>query len=87
MATHRFDVMIPDKRGEQTYWRKIGSVLEKDGGKLSMKLDMIPLGAWDGWAQLFVPKPKDGAAPVRHAPAPAPAPKQAEAFEDDDIPF
>ncbi len=36
----------------------IGKVIEKANGKLSLKLDVIPLN-FDGWAMLLPPRPKD----------------------------
>lgn len=31
-------------------WERIGVLLEKDDGKLSLKLDLLPISKdWDGW--------------------------------------
>lgn len=30
-------------------WEKVGVLLEKDNGKMSIKLDLIPATGWDGW--------------------------------------
>ena len=30
-------------------WEKIGVLLEKEDGKRSLKLDLVPAGTWDGW--------------------------------------
>lgn len=39
---------------EQTSWLTIGKVVEKQNGKLVLKLDSIPV-AFDGWVQFFDP--------------------------------
>ncbi|MEM7828551.1 MAG: hypothetical protein QW561_04350 [Candidatus Aenigmatarchaeota archaeon] len=36
-----------DKNGKAR-WEKVGVLLDKDD-KLSLKLDLIPVGQWDGW--------------------------------------
>ncbi|MBI5741985.1 MAG: hypothetical protein HZA16_14870 [Nitrospirae bacterium] len=30
-------------------WEKVGVLLEKEDGKKSLKLDLIPAYGWDGW--------------------------------------
>lgn len=57
-----YDVCAGQKDGksEKVRWLKVGAVFEKDG-RLSMKLDSIPAGEWNGWLSLFEPKPKDDA--------------------------
>lgn len=48
-----------DKNGnEKAQWTNVGRVIEKDG-KLSMKLDVVPVG-FDGWIKFFEPKQRDG---------------------------
>jgi hypothetical protein len=40
------------KKGEnngKAQWEKVGVMLEKEGGKKSLKLDLMPAGGWDGW--------------------------------------
>jgi len=47
-----------NKSGEEKpNWVKMGVVFESEKG-LSIKIESIPVG-WDGWASLFVPKPKE----------------------------
>ncbi|MEW6417224.1 MAG: hypothetical protein AB1480_03785 [Nitrospirota bacterium] len=29
-------------------WERVGILIDKDG-KLSVKIDLIPVGTWDGW--------------------------------------
>lgn len=53
----------------KTRWNKVGVVMEKrDGNGLVMKLESIPTAtidrdgnpvAWDGWVQMFEPRPRD----------------------------
>ena len=44
----------------KNFWKTIGVVFFKDGGKISMKLNMMPLG-WDGWAIICDKQEKKGA--------------------------
>lgn len=30
-------------------WEKVGILMEKDDGRKSVKIDMIPANNWDGW--------------------------------------
>ena len=30
-------------------WEKVGIMMEKDDGKKSVKLDLVPVGQWDEW--------------------------------------
>ncbi len=46
-----------DKEGK-AWWEKVGVLIDKDG-KLSMKLDLIPVGNWDGWLVVSERKGKD----------------------------
>lgn len=62
---------------EKTKWHKCGVVIDNGKG-LSLKLESLPIG-FDGWLNLWEPKPKEEAAkpdPARH-------------FDDmrDEIPF
>ncbi len=58
---------------EKTKWIRIGSVIQTKSGKMSLKLETIPLG-WDGWASLMEPRQDE--------------PKKARnPGEDDDLPF
>lgn len=46
-----------DKEGKAR-WEKVGVLIDKDG-RLSMKLDLIPAGNWDGWLVVSERKGKD----------------------------
>jgi hypothetical protein len=37
-----------DKKGKAR-WEKVGVLMTKDDGKMSVKIDLIPVGNWDGW--------------------------------------
>ena len=37
-----------NKEGK-TRWEKVGILVEKDNGRKSIKINMIPAGDWDGW--------------------------------------
>jgi hypothetical protein len=72
-------------------YANVGTVFENDDGKLSLKLDTIPVGpGWSGYIQFFEPKPRQDAMPEGRTqqrsmpPAPATVPKN---DDDDDIPF
>lgn len=49
---------------EKTRWTTLGALFEKDNGKMSLKLESMPVGTeWDGWASVFPDdeeKPKRG---------------------------
>lgn len=74
-----------DKQGnEKTSWRKIGRLFIKEGGKISLKMEAIPVG-WDGWMHAFERKAD---------PNNSPAYQQAKQTRDnltkdfdDDLPF
>lgn len=38
-----------DEKEGKARWEKVGVLLEKDNGKMSIKLDLIPATNWDGW--------------------------------------
>ena len=40
-------------------WERVGVLLEKDEGKMSVKLDLMPMGSWDGWLVVSERKSKD----------------------------
>lgn len=79
---------------ERKRYTKVGTVFEDDQGRMSLKLDAVPVGPdWSGWISFFAPQDNSGqpqqrqaqtAAPARPAP---PAPADHDFPEDDDIPF
>jgi hypothetical protein len=40
-------------------WEKVGIMIEKNNGKRSLKLDLMPMGTWDGWLVVSEKKTKD----------------------------
>lgn len=40
-------------------WEKVGVLMEKEEGKRSVKLDLIPASNWDGWLVVAERKPKE----------------------------
>lgn len=53
-----------DKEGnEKSRYQTIGVVMDTKNG-LMLKLESVPL-AWDGWAYLNEPKPRDDAKPAK----------------------
>lgn len=66
---------------EKKRYLTVGTVFEGDGGKLSLKLDGMPVSPdWTGWISFYEPKPY-GADSHGQAKANGYAP------ETDDIPF
>ncbi len=37
-----------DEKTGKVRWEKVGILTDKEG-KLSIKIDLIPAGSWDGW--------------------------------------
>lgn len=40
-------------------WERIGVLLEKEDGKKSLKIDLLPMGDWDGWLVVSERKAKE----------------------------
>ena len=70
---------------EKTRWQRCGAVFEKDG-RLSIKLDAVPVGnEWNGWLSCFPPKERE--APQSGAKSYAKASRGSPSFDDMDTPF
>jgi len=41
------------EKTQKTQWIRVGVLLEKEDGKMRIKLDAIPIGNWDGWLNVF----------------------------------
>lgn len=55
-----YDVVVKSgERDGKVFWTRVGSFLEKENGKYSIKLDAIPTGNWDGWLNVVERKPKE----------------------------
>lgn len=74
---------IDGRQGRKTVWDRVG-VLVIDGEKISLRLDAIPAGGWDGWLKAF---PRDDER--RQGNGGQPAPRGGGVFDDldDDVPF
>ncbi len=91
MSKRIYNIVRPrEGKDGKTFWDRHGAMIV-DGDKISIHLDSIPAGEWNGWFNVY-PK-EDAEAQTRRATSPddyrkasgrAPAP--AGDF-DDDIPF
>jgi hypothetical protein len=46
-----YDLLWKRNDGEKSgkvFWQKVGILVDKEG-KLSVKIDLLPAGNWDGW--------------------------------------
>jgi len=66
MATKKYEAVATigkytDRQGnEKKRYLNVGTVFEDDQGRLSLKLDAIPVGQeWSGWISFFEPKPRE----------------------------
>ncbi len=48
-----------EKKDGKTRWENIGVLIENDG-KRSMKLNVLPVGDWDGWLTVVERKERSG---------------------------
>ena len=57
----KFDVVrIQSIEGrEKPAYTNCGIMLVKDDGKMSLKLNSVPVGDWDGWLSIFPKKDRD----------------------------
>ncbi len=62
-------------------YRTVGAVLQNDEGRLSLKLEMVPLVNFNGWINFYEPRDKEQKPDQRQGAAPAGDPF------DDSIPF
>lgn len=58
--TEMLDVLTPRKRKDKTFWLKIGAAFVRDGGKIGVELDALPLPDETGRVSLLLspPRPK-----------------------------
>lgn len=82
MSKRIFNITRPREGADgKTYWDRHG-ILVVDGDKISIKLESVPVGEWNGWFNCFAPADETNRQPQRHAQQ-APG-----GFDfDDDIPF
>ena len=43
----------------KAHWERVGVMLEKEDGKKSIKLDLMPAGNWEGWLVVSERKAKN----------------------------
>lgn len=81
---------------EKKQFSRVGTVFESEDGRLSLKLDTIPIGpGWSGFIQFYDPKPYEGGErqsdrmpPERRAShGMPPAPAATNDDEDENLPF
>ncbi len=68
----RFDICTPRKgKDDKTYWTKIGTAWFNDNGGKQLVFDALPVPDSEGRvvANLFEPKPRDGAQSGQRKPA------------------
>lgn len=58
MKTLRVVTARKNEKTGKTYWTRIGSAWQRDGGKISILLDALPLG---NEIMIFPPDERDGA--------------------------
>ena len=101
MAHKKYDAVATigeytDRNGEKKKrYQNVGSVFENEDGRLSLKLDAIPLGPeWSGWISFFEPKARENQPaqqpspqPTRHETAKANAYQPHLDADGDEIPF
>ncbi|MBL7031830.1 MAG: hypothetical protein ISR97_01460 [Nitrospira sp.] len=55
-----FDLLWKKSENDgKAQWERVGVMLVKDDGKKSMKLDVLPIGQWDGWLVVSERKAKE----------------------------
>ena len=43
---------------EKTRWIKVGALFQRDDGRMSIKLEALPVGEFNGWLSVFEPREK-----------------------------
>ena len=72
---------------EKKRYQNVGSAFTDDDGRISIKLDAVPVGPeWSGWLSLYLPKDDRGQVRQDRRDS-APANNRAEDHDGDSIPF
>lgn len=94
MAKKVFDAVATvgkytDKQGnEKKRYVNVGAAFEDDQGRLSIKLETIPVGPeWSGWISLYPPKERDASPVTEHSAAKANAYQKQPIDTDEDVAF
>lgn len=93
----RMNIVYGEKYGDvndpKTSWKNVGTLfIDEENGRMSIKLDMVPTGNFNGWLSVFEPRPRDGAGDVStpaqsSSPASSAEPQVEQQINLDDIPF
>ena len=55
-----FDLLWKKSENDgKAQWERVGVMLVKEDGKKSMKMDVLPIGQWDGWLVVSERKAKE----------------------------
>ncbi len=55
-----FDLLWKKSENDgKAHWERVGVMLVKEDGKKSMKIDVLPIGPWDGWLVVSERKAKE----------------------------
>lgn len=87
--SQRYDVSCPRKKGDKTFWTRIGSAWQaKDGDGFNVELDALPLTDAEGRCSFIIRPAKDlrEASGTGSRPAPARS-HSADPLDGDLIPF
>jgi hypothetical protein len=88
--TTRYDLISPRKRGDKTYWTRVGAGFPRDAGGFSLEFDALPLPDHEGKVRVLMTLPReDGQAPAPRQQQPAQGYRQPPRRDemDDEIPF
>lgn len=69
-------------------YMNLGKLFKRDDGSISLKLDSLPIGGWEGWVNFSDPLPRDehGASGTAANRATYQAHQAAQAPDDNDFP-
>lgn len=96
MATKKFDAVATVGKykdcdgNEKKRYLTVGAVFEDDQGRMSLKIEAVPVGAeWNGWISFYAPQQREGQQrQERPAQSSKPtAPSGSFNDFDDDLPF
>lgn len=51
-----------DEKTGKARWEKVGVLIEKEEGRMSVKIDLVPATNWDGWLVVSERRRKEEAA-------------------------
>ena len=80
--------MLPARQGDKARYVRVGTAVQDDDGRISLKVDTLPVPntGWSGWLNIFTKEGNKPANPI--VPTEGAMPKAGfGALDDDDIPF